>query len=60
MNRQDCLLTGAIGPRLSQYDENVLNVYEEERNGKEDERKGKKTVGINFMKGGGGMKWVLS
>ena len=23
MNRQDCLLTGAVGPRLSQYDENV-------------------------------------
>ena len=28
-------------------------MYEEERNGKEDEMKGKKTVGINFMKGGG-------
>ena len=27
-------------------------MYEEERNGKEDEMKGKKTVGINFMKGG--------
>ena len=28
-------------------------MYEEERNGNEDERIGKKTVGINFMKGGG-------